>query len=159
MKKFSLKNLDGFDERQLNIINSCYKHGFWFALLVILSNFLLMRNGIYWAYPSVSLMVSWVLVFTFFAVESCFRGIGVGKRFNNNLKFISPVALFIGAVIWVCRGLHWHISYDAEFISEWGLTYTGGLMVCGLMFLLISVCNLIEILYIRKVEKKAGNDS
>jgi hypothetical protein len=158
MKKISLKNIDGFDERQLSIVNSCYKHGFWFALLVNFSNLMLIRNGIYWAYPVVSLMVSLILIFTFFAVECCFRGIGVGKRFDNKLKFISPVVLFIGAVALAGRGLRWHISHDSELIGEWGLTYTGGLIVCGLMFLIASVSCLVEIAYMRKTDKKGSKE-
>jgi len=158
LKNISLKNIDGFDERQLKIVNSCYKHGFWFALLVILSNYLLIRNGIYWAYPAVSLFVCWVLIFTFFAVECCFRGIGIGKRFDNKLKFISPALVFIGAVLLAYGGLDGHFSRNVEFIGEWGLTHIGGLMVCSFMFLLISVCSLIEIAYIRKVDKKANRE-
>ncbi|MCL2634139.1 MAG: hypothetical protein FWD34_06450 [Oscillospiraceae bacterium] len=154
MKKFNIKNIDGFDERQLFIMNSCYKHGFWFALLVIFSNYLLVINNIYWANPVVVLLVSGVTIFTFFAVESCFRGIGIGKRFDNGLKYIIPLLLFIGAFSFIYTGLSGHISEDTEFINEWGLTYIGGLMVCGLMFLLNCVCHIIEIIRVGKVDKK-----
>jgi len=164
MKKFnfknlSLKNIDGFDERQLNIVNSCYKHGFWFALLVVFTNYLLFRKGIYWAYPVVSQMVSLTLIFTFWGVECCFRGIGVGKKVDNMLKFIAPIGFFSLAVLLAYWGLTGYFSYGVEFInSEWGLTYIGGQMICSLMFLLISVCHLIEIAYIRKVDKKASKE-
>ncbi|MCL2636812.1 MAG: hypothetical protein FWD48_00430 [Oscillospiraceae bacterium] len=159
LKNISLKNIDGFDERQLNILNSCYKHGFFFALLVNFLNFLLIRNGIFWAYPAVSLYVCTVLIMTFHATECCFRGIGIGKRFDNKKKFILPIVFFIGAVLLAYSGLDGYFSSDVEFIdSEWGLTHIGGLMVCSFMFLLVSVCCLIEIAYIRRVDKKTGNE-
>jgi len=158
MKKIDWKNIDGFDERQLKIINSCYKHGFWFALLVIFSNFLLFFNGIYWAEPDVSQIVSMVLIFTFFAVEGSFRGGGVGKRFENKLKFIVPVSMFIVAVLLAYRGLNGHFSHGMELIGEQGLTIFGGSIVIGLMFLLISVCTLAEIICISKADKKADRE-
>ena len=159
MKKIDWKNIDGFDERQLNIVNSCYKHGFWFALVVIFSNFLLFNYGICWADPGVSQIVSVVLVFTFFTVECCLRGGGVGKRFDNKLKFITPAASFAVAVFLAYRGLNGHFSGGAELInSEHGLTYFGGAIVIGLTFLLVSVCTLAEIICVGRADKKADKE-
>jgi hypothetical protein len=164
IKNVSLKNIDGFDERQLNLINSCYKHGFWFALLVIFVNGLLVQNGIFWAYPVPLFYLSGVLVLLFFAIECCFRGIGIGKKFDNKLKFISPAAFFVGAIILLSNFMYNFAVRDGEIIYDSMLTFTGAQLVCGLMFLLSSVCSLIEIVYIRRVDKKAnkaeetGND-
>jgi hypothetical protein len=156
LKNVDLKNMDGYDERQIIANNIAYKHTFWFAMGITYLNGILVMNSIIWAHPPMIFFLTFVISFTFYAVVCCIRKVGLGK----NLRKAAPVATLGTAVVMLGFALKLYIIDEMVFIDEWGLTWSGGSLAVSALALIAFVCSIIDFIRDKKAdrEEKAGSD-
>jgi hypothetical protein len=145
-----MKITENYDERQMQIRGKVYKHGFVAALLLLLADGLLTRYDIMWSNQLSKYFLMIMLLISYVDIEFIFRGVQFGKK--DSRKIWIGVFGLIGSLVVAGTIL---TPVDGEKIIEDNmLSQTGIAFIVGLLFMLRSVCAIIQIIR----EKKAGND-
>jgi hypothetical protein len=145
-----MKKTENYDERQMQIRNKVYKRGFFVSLLLLLADGMLMRYDIMWSNQLSKYFLMFMLLVSYVDIEFIFRGAQFGKK-DSRVLYAVIFGLF-GSLAVAATIL---TPVDGEKIIEDNmLSQTGAGFVVGLLFLLLSVCTIIQIIR----EKRTGSD-
>ena len=137
-----------FDERQLQIRGNIFKHGFLAAIAALLINAFLQGEGIVWARPFDQNILIIVLILTVFSAESHIHGVFFGK--SKQRVMVITLLGSCALILTVISGIHF--VGGARFAVDGGLTSEGVFMVHGMLFLLNTVCSVIQLIKEKKSE-------
>ena len=145
--------MDKFDERQLWIRGSIFKHMYITTAVLLCLNAFLLSNDIVWANGFSSNIIILLAVTAVGGVEMIFREV----YFENSMQRRAVTAIMLtSGIISLVLGV-WHLINGEKFISDGALTNTGGLLVISMFGLIIGLSAVIKLL-LDKFSKRKEND-
>jgi hypothetical protein len=130
-----------FDERQLQIRGDIFKHGFLIAGALMLLNAFLQGEGIEWANGFQRNVLMFILASTVVSIEFHLRGVYFGK--GGRRKAFIAIFGFCSVFLLVLSVIHY--VQGEKFVADYRLTDNGFSIVCGIVFLLNTICAIVQL--------------
>ncbi|MDR2941388.1 MAG: hypothetical protein LBV17_02210 [Treponema sp.] len=137
-----------FDERQLQIRGDVFKHGFLTAGALMLFNAFLQDMGVEWANGFHQNILMLILIITVVSIEFHLRGVYFGRGSRRNAFMVifglCSIVLLVLSVI--------HYAQGKKFVVGYRLTDNGFYIAGGLMFLISTICALVQFFREKKAD-------
>jgi hypothetical protein len=130
-----------FDERQLQIRGDIFKHGFLIVGALMLLNAFLQGEGIEWANGFQQNVLMFILASTVVSIEFHLRGVYFGK--GGRQKAFIVIFGFCSVFLLVLSVIHY--VQGEKFVADYRLTDNRFSIVCGIMFLLNTICAIFQL--------------
>jgi hypothetical protein len=143
------KEKEKFDERQIEIRNNIFKHGFLVTIIALLLNAFLNSHEIVWASGFHQNILIFILSTTVVSIEFHTRDVYFGRGISRTP--ILGITSFCAIVLAVFSGIHF--AEGATFVANGGFTDDGVSVIYCVMFLASSICGIIQVFRSKQAEK------
>ena len=138
-----MNNFKKFDERQLWIRGSIFKHMFFIIGALLMINAFLAASDIIWADGFISNLIIFVVSLVAGSVEMIFKGVYIQGQIQQ--RIMMTLSLISGLLVFAA-GITKLLVNGEKFISDGALTENGGFLILSVLFLTIGVSAAVKLL-------------